>query len=303
LEAFMARRFGGGAGRSLAWLAASGVFAGDPARLSASAAFPALTGLEREAGSIVKGAVARRRSRQEGAPRPTAHIPSGGMAGLADHMSDWLGDRYRSESPITHLRPTARGWRVSDDIEANHVVLACGVEAAAAIIGGDAGALLLNAERAPVVVVGLGGRWSPETVPPGFGALVTRRSELVSLGVLFESSYAPDRAPAGHSLVKVIAGGATRPYVAQWDEDRIVEVVGGEVCRVLGVDIEAGFVEVVRHRIGIPQYLPGHAAWLRDVEGHLPAGIHLAGWNYRGVGIAHLATDAVRITRTIMGRT
>ena len=139
-------------------------------------------------------------------------------------------------------------------------------------------------------------------MPPGFGALTGSDTAMATRGVLFESSYAPHRAPAGHSLVKAIVGGATRPEVAGWDDDPLVETVGGEVSRIIGRDISASFVEVVRHHRGIPQYVIGHSAWLQEVErltNSMP-GLHLTGWGYRGIGVAHLAADAAAVAQRIM---
>jgi oxygen-dependent protoporphyrinogen oxidase len=305
LDTFLRRRLGDEAGRLAAWLAAAGVFAGDPARLSARSAFPALAGMEESAGSLVRAAMRRRRERPHGAPRARTYVPFGGMAAVARAAASFLGDRFRPGFEVAAVSRDGDGWVVegADDLAADHVVLACRPARAADLLGGDIAAVLRRAVSAPVVVVGLGGKAGRLPIPPGFGALAGPDAGTVSLGVLFESSYAPDRAPIGHSLVKVVAGGATRPEVAGWDDDRIVTEVGTEVARMLGHDLEVGFGGVVRHDPGIPQYPVGHGAWLADVENlrrSLP-GLHLTGWGYRGVGVANLATDARAVAGKITG--
>ena len=123
----------------------------------------------------------------------------------------------------------------------------------------------------------------------------------IGLGFLFESSYAPGRAPHGMSLVKVIAGGAARPDAVQWDDDYLVRVVGLEVASMLGVQIEAEWVHVSRPPRGIPQYDVGHLRWLDRVDQALARhpGLHVTGWGYRGVGVGHVASDALRIASEI----
>ncbi len=305
LDSFLRRRFGDGVGAMLAWLAASGVFAGDPARLSAGAASPALTALEDDAGSIVRGGLRRFRNRPPGANRRTPHVPIGGMTGLAEAGAEGLGDRFRGAFTVASVHRDGSGWLVEgpETIRADQVVFASRPQAAAALLGGDLGTVLARAESAPVVVVGLGGPSDRVRLPPGFGVLTGPDAGTASLGVLFESSYAPARAPQGHALVKVIAGGARRPELVDWDDSRIVEHVRGEVGRILGTDIEPSFVEVVRHRAGIPQYEIGHGAWLAEIDRRLgdKPGLHLTGWGYRGVGIGHLAADAVATADRVLG--
>jgi protoporphyrinogen/coproporphyrinogen III oxidase len=305
LDAFLRRRFGQGLGGTLAWVAASGVFAGDPTRLAARSAFPALPALEDAAGSIVRGGVARLRQRSPGAVRPSGHVPEGGMTALADAAAARLGGRYRPGTPVDGVTRDGTGWKVacSDTVTAQHVVVALRPTAAAALVDDDLARALRQATAAPAVVLGLGGPAVGFPLPAGFGALTGPDAGTATLGVLFESSYAPARSPDGHSFVKVIAGGATRPHVVDWDDDRLVTTIGDEVSRILGRTIEASFVEIVRHHHGIPQYNVGHRSWLERLDGLLRErpGLHLTGWGYRGVGVAHIAGDATAVARRIAG--
>ena len=309
LAGFCERRFGEGAGRLLSSLMASGVYAGDPAELSANAAFPMLTELEEEAGSVLGGAIRRRRSRPNDAPRPRIHVPVEGMAGMSDTLADSLGGRFRGEFEVRSVSRPGNEWVIEgpDRLVADAVVLAVHPHMAAGLVGGDVADCLRSLESAPVAVVGMGGARSPD-VPEGFGALIGPDEGMVSVGVLFESSYAPRRAPEGSWLVKVIVGGARHPEITDWDDDRLVGRVTEEVERILGEVATLDFVDLVRQRPGIPQYTIGHSRRLRALGDRLDElpGLHLAGWGYRGVGIASLARDcatlAMEIGRSAPGR-
>ncbi len=296
LDAFLRRRLGDGLGGMLAWLGASGVFAGDPARLSAKAAFPAIAALADDGGSIVRGGLRRLRNRRGGAIRPSSHIPVDGMTGLVETLTRGLGERFQGGFAVRSVRGDGSTWVVEgpQTIRANQVVVAAPPVAAAALLGGDLGVILGRAVNTPAVVVGLGGPSDRVPLPQGFGVLTGPDAGLASLGVLFVSSYALGRAPQGHTLAKVIAGGARFPELIDWDDARIVEQVGSEVARILGTDIDPSFVEIVRHRDGIPQYEIGHDAWLTEIDRLLDEmpGLHLTGWGYRGIGVANLAADA-----------
>jgi protoporphyrinogen/coproporphyrinogen III oxidase len=304
LADLLERRFGRRLGGLVAWLAASGVFAGDPRRLSARSAFPTLPALEAEAGSIVRGGLRRMRHRDRGTPRPSSHLPDPDMAGLADGLASDLGDRLRLGF-VAHDVAAGGGGVVIEGtatVRARQVVLACRPEAAGNLLGGEVEDVLGRAVAAPVAVAWLGGSLDEVPLPDGFGALIAPDAGMHVVGILFESSYAPGRAPDGMALAKVIVGGAAHPEVTEWEEERILETVVAEASTALGRDLAPRFTRVVRHPRGIPQYEVGHQAWLDGVDAALPPGVHVTGWGYRGAGVAHLASDAARVAGVVAAR-
>lgn len=304
IAAFCRRRFGRDAGHVLSWLLASGVFAGDPSRLSTTAAFPVLEALERESGSVTMGVLRGRRGRPSPEQRPRIHVPVGGMSGLADQIADTLGDRFRPGFTAESVHGTGDSWVVAgpEAITAESVVLTVPPHRAAGMVDPELAALLSEPSFAPVAVVGIGGT-APARLPAGFGALVGPDEDMATRGILFESSYAPERAPDGSWLIKVITGGATRPDVVDWSDDELTNNTVEEAGRIIGVDLNPSFVESIRHRPGIPQYEVGHVHWLHRIDTLLKArpGLRVAGWGYRGVGVAGLAMDATRLAREIVG--
>lgn len=302
LAEFSRRRLGGRAGDLVSWLMAAGVFAGDPARLSVAAAFPALAEMEHAHGSVIKGVIRRRRSRPSHQVGTRVHVPEGDISGLIDAIAGQLGDRFHTGFPVTSLGREGQTWIVEGPqmMTADAVVLAIAPNAAAGLVDGELGELLAQSVAAPVAVVFLGGRGA-SPLPEGFGALVGPGEGWSTRGVLFESSYAPSRAPEGRWLAKMIVGGATAPSVVDRDDERLIPEVVTEAEAILGVRLAPELVEVVRHRPGIPQYEVGHRRWLARVERLLAAapGLYLTGWGYRGVGIANLATDAARVADAV----
>ncbi|MFA5786380.1 MAG: protoporphyrinogen oxidase [Actinomycetota bacterium] len=300
---FFARRFGPEMGLLGATLMARGVYAGDPERLSVRGAFPKIVSLEDEGGSLIRGMIARMRRRPKATPRASVHVPRYGMAGLAESLAAYLGEGFRPNWPVDSLTRDGNGWLVGglSQIRADAVVVALAPHAAAGLVPREVRDLLDRAQYAPVAVVGLGGRAADMPIPAGFGVLVGPHAGMRSLGILFESAYAPGRAPNLHSMVKVILGGAADPEVASWGDDDLLELVREEVGRVVGTPMLPSWTKVVRHTPGIPQYNIGHLAWLRDLDAALSAhqGLHMAGWAYRGIGVTTLAEEAVKIADTL----
>lgn len=298
LAAFCRRRFGRHGGEMIAWLMASGVYAGDPDRLSVRAAFPTLWGLEKEMGSVLGGAVAKRRRRHPDASRPSLHYPRSGMSSLARLAAEWLGDRYQGGFEVEEIRREGDGWIVAGDEElrADCVILAIGPREAAAVVDDELGSHLHASTSARVAVVGFGGP-GDDVLPRGFGALIGPGEDMLTRGLLYESSYAPGRAPEGSWLLKVIANGPASHHGA----DDIADVVRAEAERVLNRDLTPAFTVVVDDLAGIPQYEIGHTRWIERLESLLAqrSGLFVTGWGYRGVGVAQLASEAVRIGETV----
>jgi oxygen-dependent protoporphyrinogen oxidase len=304
LQSFLERRLGSEVGRLGATLMAHGVFAGDPSRLSARAAFPAFVAFENRAGSMVRGGLAKARGRPKGTPRPTVHVAPGGMAGLAAELATHLGDGFRPNWAVEAIETDGDGWVVSGpgEEQAPAVVLAIAPATAARLAPEPLAGLLTEASAAPVAVVGIGGPSADVPVPAGFGALIGPDADVRVLGLLLESSYAPGRAPARHRLLKGIYGGAADPSVLALTDEQLVELAVDEAGRILGVPLQPSWTRVIRHLPGIPQYDVGHPAWLDRLDAAVAtlAGLHLAGWAYRGIGVSSLAQHAAELAETIL---
>ncbi len=250
------------------------------------------------------GLVARRRAaRSSGVGRPSMQLPDGGMSGMADTLAARLGDRFRTGAAVAGIGRGDDGtWRLESDdpVVASQVVVTVAPHQAAPLLGGGLAEQLSALPAAPVAVVAVGGRGDP--LPPGFGYLVAPGAGRVVVGCLFESSYAPERAPAGHWLAKVIVGGARHPEAVDQDDATLVAGVLAELGSALGFEPAPELAHVIRHRPGIPQYEVGHGTALAALDAAVATrpGLHLTGWAYRGVGVTNLATDAVRVADAIV---
>ena len=93
----------------------SGVYAGDPERLSIRAATAKIYALEVESGSLIRGMVRRLFQGKKTGPTPSGRMISfaGGMQTLARGISLTLGASVRTQSRVTALEFSADGrWRI-----------------------------------------------------------------------------------------------------------------------------------------------------------------------------------------------
>ncbi len=268
----------------------SGVYAGDPERLSVRWAVPKIWDLEHEHGSLIRGALARRKG-----PAPGGVMISfrEGLEALPRRLAREIGD-VRTGVAAQRIVRGDGGFRIdtaAGPVEAARVVLAVPADVAARLleeVTSGASQLFAEVPYAAVAVVSLG--WRREDVGhslAGFGFLAPRREGLRLLGCLFPSEIFPGRAPAGHVALAAFGGGRTDPEFAAWDDDRIVATVLSELRGPLRLRGEPAFGRVRRWPRAIPQYEVGHGRFMeraREIEAALP-GLHLAGNFLGGVSV------------------
>ncbi len=271
IASFIRRKFGDELLDQLVAPFVSGVYAGDPERLSLRAAFPKLHEFETVHGSVLRGAMKSRPAK--GTPRAGLCSFRGGMETLPQALSAHLGKMLLTEASVTAVRrgkPNGKPWFEIDVTRHNHhetiaastVVIAVPTGAASQILQGLSDqfpAAFARIEYAPVAVVAAGYRREQIQQPVnGFGFLVPRGEKLRVLGTVWNSSLFPNRAPEGMACFTSFAGGATDPGLCALRDDEITETICGEVARVLRISGEPVMTYVHRYARALPQYNLGH---------------------------------------------
>ncbi len=285
----------------------SGVFAGDPEKISVAAALPELQALEREHGSIIRGGVKRmqaarkeQKAREEagGTPeeRPRNRILSfdEGLQSWPRAVADALGDQVHLSTRVVGLHRTEgeEGWEVrlqrtgdstSEVIRARAVILAVPAEAAARLLKEMDGAVaraLLEIPYAPVSVVHVVHPLTQVEHPlAGFGVLAPSGEGRGILGSLWPNAVFPGRNPSGQAVLANFVGGARHPERAMAEEEEILGMVRRELGALLGLRGDPTHQRVTRWPEAIPQYTQGHLDRIREVARFEEAapGIRLVG--------------------------
>lgn len=283
----------------------SGVYAGDPRTLSVRAAVPKVHALERDHGSLIRGAIAIGRA-AKGAGGPAGRLISfdRGMAVLPKTVASLLpAGTIETRCRVGRLTPGADGWRIglvgptgSAEIVTRRLVLAVPAAEAADLVepvSPEAAGLLRTIPYAPVVSAGLGYAADRVRHPlDGFGFLIPRREGVRTLGGLFSSTLFDGRAPSGMALITAFIGGTTDPRAIDLDDDSLVRRLGGDLAMALGAADPPEMTLLSRHRRAIPQYTLGHLDRVAGIDAlaeKLP-GLHFrASWR-DGISV----TDCIR---------
>lgn len=297
---FARRHIGAEAAEVLVDTALAGISAGDSRRLSLAAQFPLMKRMEREHGSLVKAMVARRRA---GIAAPRLISFDGGMRTLVDALAGQLGPSLRLSTRVGGLARIGGGWRVvlqdGEPLDADHVVLAAPARVSASLVqhvSPQLSAWLQGVTYAGVAVVSLGFRVADLPRPlDGYGYLVARSEGLATLGVVWESSLFPGRAPEGHALLRVMLGGSRRPEVVGWPAEQQARVARDELAGVMGITADPVMQQVTAWPQAIAQYTVGHLerrAAIDDAVARLP-GLSLCGSSYDGVSFGDAIASGV----------
>lgn len=298
---FAERRLGREAAETFVDTAVAGISAGDSRTLSVRSQFPILKEWEREHGSLLKAMIARQKS---GAVRPRLLSFDSGLGTMTSALVCQLKGAVRAGAAIERIEKIDAGWQVDlargASIVADHVVFALPSHAAARIAAGFDRELSMSMASIPYAslsIVALAYRVEAVTRPlNGYGYLVTRNEALSTLGVLWESSIFPNRAPRGSVLLRVMLGGARRPEVSAFDDRTVAELAAAEAATILGISGPPQRQWVCRWPAAIAQYTVGHDARIAAIKRCAAAhrGLHVCGTAYDGVSF----NDAIASGRT-----
>lgn len=287
----------------------SGVYAGEPERLSLRSAFPSLHEAEKSAGSIIRGLLRAAKMKTGPRERPTLLAFRDGNETLPRAISNILGPSLHTGATITGIsaqnggsfRAQFQTHGASESISTKSLILATPTDVTEKLLSqldSSFESLLAPIEYAPVAVVSLGYRISDIGHSlDGFGFLVPRSSGLRVLGTVWNSSLFPGRASQGYSLLTSFVGGATDPFGASLPAEAVTSLVHREISPILAIAAEPVFSNVTVWPRALPQYNLGHSDRLAAVAKLLRKhpGIWLAGNYLRGPAIGSCVEQALAV--------
>jgi oxygen-dependent protoporphyrinogen oxidase len=256
----------------------SGVYAGDAQNLSTKHSFPTLWESERKHGSLIRGMIAsakaKRAKGEASAPPAIVSFPEG-LETLPRALAARLpAGSVELNARVTDLVP-GQPWKLVWDRPDqpaqtetfSAVLLAVPAAALAALPIGMQGARplsdLVHVEYPPVSSLFLGYKREQVAHPlDGFGMLIPPAEHRVPLGVLFNSTLFPRRAPDGHVALTIMTGGTIRPDLALLNDPQLLTLVRNDLAELLGVQGDPVFIRRNVWPKAIPQYNLGYERFL-----------------------------------------
>ena len=305
LASFATRRFGREAFERLIQPLVSGMYTGDPTRLSVRATLPRFLDMEQAHGSLIR-AMRRGKSLHGSSKSAGSGARYGMFVGLRDGMASLVdalvarlpAGSLRCETPVERLTRLDDGrWSVrvggseQGDIQADALIVATSTADASRLLGpvdAELAGLLGRINTTGSVVVSLGYRREQiRHALDGFGFVVPLRERRPILSGSFSSVKFPGRSPEGTVLIRVFVGGASRPELLQRDDEELYRIAATELAQLLGITGEPILRQLHRWPGVMPQYEVGHRKLVASIEAavHAVPGLEVAGNAYHGVGV------------------
>jgi oxygen-dependent protoporphyrinogen oxidase len=300
--AWAAYRFGAGV-LPMVDVAVTGTFAGDLHRLSIDAVMPGVRRLEKEAGSVLRGLLGKKKNGAGAKGLPAMINFPAGMERLIEVLAAGRDD-LRLATSVKKVKRDGDGWLVATDRDlwrAKVVIMALPVNAALELlqeidtppISAVPGARIAN------VVMDFG---PGALVPRGFGYLAPEREGRFALGAMFSSHMFPGRCPHGHVLLEALVGGRRHPERLELPDDELIAGVYGDIRQLLTLPDPPVFAKVLRSAGAIPQLEMDHPAllaWRRALEAKM-AGLYVCGFGWDGIGMNDAIKSAARAVEAVL---
>ncbi|KAI4340973.1 hypothetical protein MLD38_025756 [Melastoma candidum] len=334
VEEFVRRNLGDEVFERLIEPFCSGVYAGDPSRLSMKAAFGKVWKLEQIGGSIIGGTIktiqdknkAPALPRDQRLPKPKGQTVGSfrkGLMMLPDAISKRLGSKVKLSWKLTSISKLNNGgYQLIYDtpegvvsLQARSVVLTIPSYVASNLFRplSDATADALSKFYYPPVAA-VTVSYPKDAVRKeclidgelkGFGQLHPRSQGVETLGTIYSSSLFPNRAPPGRVLLLNYIGGATNTGIVSKTADQLVDAVDRDLRKML-INPSAVDPLVLGVRVwpqAIPQFLVGHLDLLDAAKSALKdmgfQGMFLGGNYVSGVALGRCVEGAYEVAADV----
>lgn len=276
----------------------SGVFAGDPHKLSVKSAFPKLYRLEELYGGLVKGMFkgARERKRRNEKSKQSAKMFSfiDGMQSFPTAIAEKLKDKIHFESKVKSVERRDEKWIINyehnnevKEINADIVISTLPAVNVADVFGALDSELKNHLNQIyypPVMVLYLGFKKSAvgQTLD-GFGYLIPSKEKKTYLGAIWSSVIFPNRCSEENAAFTIFIGGARMSHLFEMQKDELIGKVISEFKSQMKISDNPIFLKEHLWHKAIPQYNLGyieHENYFDKFEKEHP-GLFVSG-NFRG---------------------
>lgn len=298
----------------------SGVFAGDPSKLSVKSAFPKLYRLEELYGGLIKGLIkgARERKQRAEQSKQIAKMFSfiNGMQSFPKTIAQKLNDNILYDCRVQSVeRKTSDNgeqvWKIiyeqngqMHELISELILSTVPAYIASKIFGGIDAGLSEHLDKIyypPVMVLYLGFKKEKIGRPlDGFGYLIPSKENKTYLGAIWSSSIFPNRCADENAAFTLFIGGARAPHLFEMGKEKLIEKVISEFKTTMNISGDPVILKESLWMKAIPQYNVGyieHENYFDKFEKENP-GLFLGG-NYRG-GIS--VGDCVKNSEIILQR-
>ena len=293
----------------------TGIYAGDPEKMSMDYTLSILKEAEREYGSILKGMPKIMKAKKleneaAGLPKQKVFSFKNGLQDLIDAIKKVISAEAKVNSTVVEITKKAKGYSIvykedgqQKTTEVDEIISTLPAFSLAALIQNEAPKLaekLNSINYTNAVVLHFG--FSKKEVgfnKEAFGVLSRKAEDVPFLGILFNSRFFPHTSnDPNKELITVICGGSRYPELIRKDNAEIKEEVLASLKEVLNLKAAPHFSKLTKWHNGIPQYELGYAAIEKEIKSFQTknSNFHLLGNYYKGISVSDCIKNAINLT-------
>ena len=290
----------------------SGVYGGDPAKLSIASVLPRFLEMEATYGSLVKGVLAARKKAPQGPAAPLFRTVRTGLSAIVNALASRTEVAHAEVEAIERGSSSAGGGfrlKVAGEwVLASHVILACPAWAAAKLVSGMDGALgesLGAIDYSSSVTLSLIYRTGDfDGMRAGFGFLVPKKERERLAACTFVGTKFSHRVPEESIALRCFFGGTGDEAVLGESDENLVAIARDELRRILSLTAAPVDQAIARWPRSMAQYTVGHARRIQEIRARAATipGLYLAGNAYEGIGIPDCIRTGRAAAKGIIGR-
>ncbi|MCD8044599.1 MAG: protoporphyrinogen oxidase [Tannerellaceae bacterium] len=282
----------------------SGVYAGDPMKLTTRFALPKLYNLEQQYGSFIKGAMAKAKepkSERDKLATKKVFSVKGGLENLIRALGKNIGkENIILSAKDIRVNPQTDSWIVTVAIPEGDLKVKAGKVITTVGAYSLADLLPFIPEReleaiteltyAPVIQVSVGIKNTESLRFNAFGGLIPSCEKKDVLGILFPAACFEGRAPEEGAVFSFFLGGVKHPELLQLPDEEIENLIRKGLTELLKFPSSKApdMLRIFRHSRAIPQYgidTGKRLAKIEELQKTYP-GLTLAGNIRDGIGMA-----------------
>lgn len=292
----------------------SGIYAGDPEKMSINHTLYVLKEAEQTSGSILRGMPKILKKRKEenahwNPPKNKIFSFKGGLRRMIQVAEEKLSRHIQygcqvlkieklSPYSITYIQEGK-----TKTIEVDSILSTIPATVLAEIIGDKALAKnLKKVNYVPAIVTHLG--ISKEQLifnKKAFGVLSRKNENVPFLGVLFNTHFFPHSTPNNKALLTIISGGYKNPEMVEMNSEQIVESIVSSLNQLEILKGKAELSHVLKWRDAIPQYELNYDVILSEIDRFQKenSNFFIAGNFYKGISVSDCIANGANLAAQI----
>ncbi len=272
VASFSKNRFGAGFYEQLILPFVTGIYAGNPEKMSVKHALKSLWEMEQKNGSVFKGFQKNLKEQQkDGLPKVKMFTLPNGLGQLTDCIGKNLGDKLHLNTKVEMIEKTNTVFSIHTNkgvFECEQVICTLPAGVTSKLIRESSlKEKLQDLEYVPIDIFHFGfDKKHVKKQVTGFGLLTKETDKKHFLGILFNSQIFPHTAPKDKELFTLIIGGSRQSELCQKKPTELRKILLKEISEILNIDGAPSFIKHIRYKKAIPQYSLEHQGLVNCLE-------------------------------------